>query len=103
MVVVDTPAPKPADDDDEGECQQRSEKWRGGREAQRIWLVENDQHRVVDDETDRDKPDEHGAKPLTINMDRVLGQIRSAIAHGCLLYTSPSPRDRTRSRMPSSA
>ena len=25
------------------------------------------------------------------------------IAHGCLLYTSPSPRDRTRSRMPSSA
>ena len=29
-------------------------------------------------------------------------QIRSA-ATGCLLYTSPSPRDRTRSRMPSSA
>ena len=25
------------------------------------------------------------------------------IAKGCLLYTSPSPRDRTRSRMPSSA
>ena len=27
------------------------------------------------------------------------------VAHlpGCLLYTSPSPRDRTRSRMPSSA
>ena len=24
-------------------------------------------------------------------------------ADGCLLYTSPSPRDRTRSRMPSSA
>ena len=24
-------------------------------------------------------------------------------AHVCLLYTSPSPRDRTRSRMPSSA
>ena len=24
-------------------------------------------------------------------------------AHFCLLYTSPSPRDRTRSRMPSSA
>ena len=24
-------------------------------------------------------------------------------ARGCLLYTSPSPRDRTRSRMPSSA
>ena len=25
------------------------------------------------------------------------------VAHSCLLYTSPSPRDRTRSRMPSSA
>ena len=25
------------------------------------------------------------------------------IRQGCLLYTSPSPRDRTRSRMPSSA
>ena len=25
------------------------------------------------------------------------------IANACLLYTSPSPRDRTRSRMPSSA
>ena len=27
----------------------------------------------------------------------------SAVSQGCLLYTSPSPRDRTRSRMPSSA
>ena len=26
-----------------------------------------------------------------------------AVAGACLLYTSPSPRDRTRSRMPSSA
>ena len=26
-----------------------------------------------------------------------------AFANACLLYTSPSPRDRTRSRMPSSA
>ena len=25
------------------------------------------------------------------------------VLYGCLLYTSPSPRDRTRSRMPSSA
>ena len=28
---------------------------------------------------------------------------RSTNARDCLLYTSPSPRDRTRSRMPSSA
>ena len=28
---------------------------------------------------------------------------KTRLAIGCLLYTSPSPRDRTRSRMPSSA
>ena len=32
-----------------------------------------------------------------------LGNTEAALAVGCLLYTSPSPRDRTRSRMPSSA
>ena len=31
------------------------------------------------------------------------GEITFTPANGCLLYTSPSPRDRTRSRMPSSA
>ena len=31
------------------------------------------------------------------------GGVRVTIPQGCLLYTSPSPRDRTRSRMPSSA
>jgi len=31
------------------------------------------------------------------------GQAVSALARGCLLYTSPSPRDRQKSRMPSSA
>ena len=29
--------------------------------------------------------------------------VRTRIVNICLLYTSPSPRDRTRSRMPSSA
>ena len=29
--------------------------------------------------------------------------VRDGVIRGCLLYTSPSPRDRTRSRMPSSA
>ena len=32
-----------------------------------------------------------------------LGENIGAKVEGCLLYTSPSPRDRTRSRMPSSA
>ena len=34
-----------------------------------------------------------GSQPMIVNM----------ISMACLLYTSPSPRDRTRSRMPSSA
>ena len=33
----------------------------------------------------------------------LLGIARSGLYYSCLLYTSPSPRDRTRSRMPSSA
>ena len=35
--------------------------------------------------------------------DRVKETLSSFNYMGCLLYTSPSPRDRTRSRMPSSA
>ena len=30
-------------------------------------------------------------------------EVKAIISYACLLYTSPSPRDRTRSRMPSSA
>ena len=36
-----------------------------------------------------------------IHVDK--GFLRALVAPVCLLYTSPSPRDRTRSRMPSSA
>ena len=39
---------------------------------------------------------------LALPYVRILGQL-SAQVNDCLLYTSPSPRDRTRSRMPSSA
>ena len=41
----------------------------------------------------RERP--HRNAPRTLDLDLLL--------YGCLLYTSPSPRDRTRSRMPSSA
>ena len=34
---------------------------------------------------------------------RARQECREYLAKACLLYTSPSPRDRTRSRMPSSA
>ena len=40
---------------------------------------------------------------LTNAQKRVLKEIRNDMGNPCLLYTSPSPRDRTRSRMPSSA
>ena len=54
---------------------------------------------------------------IEIQSEEVLGQIRDHVVNldnielklayekikVCLLYTSPSPRDRTRSRMPSSA
>ena len=43
---------------------------------------------------------------LSIDLALGIGGIpkgRVVEIYGCLLYTSPSPRDRTRSRMPSSA
>src|SRR5665811_255278 len=40
--------------------------------------------------------------PLIIRPAYTLGGAGGGIAYTCLLYTSPSPRDRTRSRMPSS-
>ena len=46
-----------------------------------------------------------GVKPASLpsfDLEYVFLKIRAASV-GCLLYTSPSPRDRTRSRMPSSA
>ena len=39
---------------------------------------------------------------ITTTVDQAFTQ-DAILVVGCLLYTSPSPRDRTRSRMPSSA
>ena len=39
----------------------------------------------------------------TANLDPVYGIKTLSLLCNCLLYTSPRPRDRTRSRMPSSA
>ena len=38
-----------------------------------------------------------------IDLDVPAGQFLAVIGQSCLLYTSPSPRDRQKSRMPSSA
>ena len=46
------------------------------------------------------KKDYRGAKLTEIAKE---ADIPVALIYTCLLYTSPSPRDRTRSRMPSSA
>ena len=42
-------------------------------------------------------------RPLLINTDVLVDGIHFSDATTCLLYTSPSPRDRQKSRMPSSA
>ena len=42
-------------------------------------------------------------KHLITRLNRIEGQIRGIRSMVCLLYTSPSPRDRQKSRMPSSA
>ena len=41
------------------------------------------------------------APDIISTKDAIIGIL--LVSLGCLLYTSPSPRDRTRSRMPSSA
>ena len=40
---------------------------------------------------------------ITVVLAVIISIMDSAILEGCLLYTSPSPRDTERSRMPSSA
>ena len=58
---------------------------------------------------------ESGSDKIKSESESALGHVKAYLddksyitlmrieAHTCLLYTSPSPRDRTRSRMPSSA
>ena len=57
-----------------------------------------DQEYIKDESKPKeDKPEEGKVYALTG------GPGTRCIANGCLLYTSPSPRDRQKSRMPSSA
>ena len=54
--------------------------------------------------TGEDEKIEDSKNPIEA-LDKVIQRTEQALYlfEGCLLYTSPSPRDRTRSRMPSSA
>ena len=45
---------------------------------------------------------EEGAHVLLVDRAELVHEVQAEIA-ACLLYTSPSPRDRQKSRMPSSA
>ena len=44
-----------------------------------------------------------GAGTMWMAVFADMGASLLVVGNGCLLYTSPRPRDRTRSRMPSSA
>ena len=46
---------------------------------------------------------QYRVEPQFIVREGLIEALSAAQAEICLLYTSPSPRDRTRSRMPSSA
>ena len=49
------------------------------------------------------KSDKYFNPDKFLNHSMIVGILTQRMAKDCLLYTSPSPRDRTRSRMPSSA
>ena len=44
-----------------------------------------------------------GLNFIYVHLNRIIKEHDLNVIYICLLYTSPSPRDRTRSRMPSSA
>ena len=66
---------------------------RGNVQRALVWLINNPYYRdiVLDDTALSQLP-----------VDGQLRGLRSTVS-GCLLYTSPSPRDRQKARMPSSA
>ena len=63
---------------------------------------------VTADETNEDKTiavwlDAQSSNQIDVSYTITPGTATQGDDYTCLLYTSPSPRDRTRSRMPSSA
>ena len=78
------------------------------KDGQVILETENVRSLEIDLESlkhDVDQIHWNGVKtPVLGNQKVVLGEhLESPLAHACLLYTSPSPRDSGQSRMPSSA
>ena len=60
---------------------------------------------VIAFESEIAEPDKEGGalRYRGVDLKDLVGRVSFGQVWGCLLYTSPSPRDRTRSRMPSSA
>ena len=76
-------------------------------EAERIELPK-DYVPSEDEDFMNDRQKEYFRRKLMAWKDEILRESRSTISNlqedmGCLLYTSPSPRDLSTSRMPSSA
>ena len=88
------------------------EKVRSYMKEDKTPVVEKTQDEIISDEIDSilegfDEPVEE-SQESDVNTDKLveknmLGRLAKSLDLTCLLYTSPSPRDRTRSRMPSSA
>ena len=73
-----------------------------------VWEVEFDfdddnKPAELDVELLFDIPKEHLIEAFDFDVAAAAASNAAAESFCCLLYTSPSPRDRTRSRMPSSA
>ena len=63
-----------------------------------IWSKDSQGREII-----TDKAVKQAAGEIAMNLDSKFTDGISGFINRCLLYTSPSPRDRTRSRMPSSA
>ena len=86
------------DDDDTDEEQSDDEESDDDEDEDQ----EDDDDNDEDDEDDEDEEDDDEEVEPVVRGTTVTAKPGRA-KKACLLYTSPSPRDRTRSRMPSSA
>ena len=72
----------------------------------RIQKLNSDTKKNLLEDLLKRSPNNYGQYEASVKeiLDKVKEEKDAAVfAYTCLLYTSPSPRDRTRSRMPSSA
>ena len=71
-----------------------------GNIVEQVVVLAND---VIKDENNVEQENKGVQFLQELYQSRDIWKQTSYNTRGCLLYTSPSPRDRTRSRMPSSA